>query len=851
MSERADEMTADSLALSRWGSPVEGVSALAELALDLRWSWNHASDEVWRRLDPVLWELTHNPWAVLQAVSRDRIAREQADPAFRQRVDELVQIKRQALQRSAWFQKVHAQSSVSCVAYFSMEFMLSEALPIYSGGLGNVAGDQLKAASDLGVPVVGIGLLYQQGYFRQVIDRDGTQQAVFPYNDPGQLPIVPLRRANGEWLRLQLDLPGYPIWLRAWEVQVGRAKLYLLDSNDAANYPAYRGITSELYGGEARLRLMQELVLGIGGWRLLGSLGIEPDVCHLNEGHAAFAVLERARSFMTASGQSFEVALAATRAGNLFTTHTAVPAGFDRYAPGLIGNALGDYARKKLGIALEDLLALGRENAQDSAESFNMAYLAVRGCAAVNGVSRLHGEVSRHLFQPIFPRWPTVEVPVGHVTNGVHTPTWDSGAADNLWTIACGKDRWRETTESLEQHIRGVADATLWHLRNTSREALIEYARERLARDLVASGASSDEVQVAGQIFDPQVLTVGFARRFAAYKRPNLLLHDPERLLRLLTDARHPMQLVLAGKAHPADEVGQRLIKQWVQFIRHTAARQHVIFLSDYDMLLTEHLVQGADLWVNTPRRPWEASGTSGMKVLVNGGINLSELDGWWAEAYTPAVGWALGDGQEHGEDPAQDALEAAALYELLEREVVPEFYARDEQGIPLAWVARMRESMAQLTARFSANRVVREYAEKYYIPAARAYRARAADNGAAAARIVAWQRELAQGWRGLRFGEVRARTEQGQHVFEAEVHLDGLDPDALRIEIYAEGIAADAPVRQEMQRLPQQLRATSAHVYRARLPADRPIDDFTARIVPHYAGAVTPLEAPYILWQR
>jgi starch phosphorylase len=851
MSEHADEKAADSLALARWVPPVEGVSALAELALDLRWSWNHASDEVWRRLDPVLWELTHNPWGVLQTVSRDRIACELADPAFRQRVDELVQIRRQALQKSAWFQRAHAQSPVICVAYFSMEFMLSEALPIYSGGLGNVAGDQLKAASDLGVPVVGIGLLYQQGYFRQVIDRDGAQQAMYPYNDPGQLPIVPLRRPNGEWLRLQLDLPGYPIWLRAWEVQVGRAKLYLLDSNDAANYPAYRGITSELYGGEPNLRLMQELVLGIGGWRLLSSLGIEADVCHLNEGHAAFAVLERARSFMAVSGQPFDVALAATRAGNLFTTHTAVPAGFDRFAPDLIGHALGDYAREKLGIALEDLLALGRENPQDTAESFNMAYLAVRGCATVNGVSRLHGNVSRHLFQPLFPRWPTHEVPVGHVTNGVHTPTWDSSDADDLWTKACGKDRWREATESLEKHIRGVADATLWELRSVSRRTLINYARERLARDLVAAGASSDEVQAASQMFDPQVLTLAFARRFAAYKRPNLLLHDPERLLRLLTDVQHPVQLVLAGKAHPADGFGQSLIKQWVQFIRHTAARQHVIFLSDYDMLLTEHLVQGADLWVNTPRRPWEASGTSGMKILVNGGINLSELDGWWAEAYTPAVGWALGDGQEHGDDPARDAIEAEALYEILERQVVPEFYARDEQGIPVAWVARMRESMAQLTARFSANRVVRQYAANYYIPAARSYRERAADHGAAAVRMVDWQRRLAQAWSALHFGEVRARTEQGQHVFEADVYLDGLDPEAVRVEIYGEGVAGGAPVRQEMQRLRQQQGATLAYLYRACLSADRPIGDFTPRIVPKCAGAAIPIESAYILWQR
>ena len=349
---------------------VEGFDALAELALDMRSSWNHATDQVWRQLDPVLWELTHNPWVVLQTVSREKLQGVLADPAFRKNVDDLVQVRRDAAEAPAWFQQTYPQSPLRCVAYFSMEFMLSEALPIYSGGLGNVAGDQLKAASDLGVPVIGVGLLYQQGYFRQVIDQDGAQEALFPYNDPGQLPIAPLRQPNGEWLRLQLDLPGYPIWLRAWQVQVGRLKLYLLDSNDAANFPPYRGITSELYGGGAYLRLMQELVLGIGGWRLLAALGIEPEVCHLNEGHAAFAVLERARSFMQVTGQSFEVALAVTRAGNLFTTHTAVAAGFDRFAPALIERYLGGYAEQKLGIPLSDLLALGRQNPNEPAENF-------------------------------------------------------------------------------------------------------------------------------------------------------------------------------------------------------------------------------------------------------------------------------------------------------------------------------------------------------------------------------------------------------------------------------------------------------------------------------------------------
>lgn len=830
---------------------VEGFDSLAELALDMRSSWNHATDQVWRELDPVLWELTHNPWVVLQTVSREKLQRDLAEPAFRKNIDDLLQARRDAAAAPAWFQQTYPQSPLSCVAYFSMEFMLGEALPIYSGGLGNVAGDQLKAAGDLGVPVIGVGLLYQQGYFRQVIDQDGAQEALFPYNDPGQLPIAPLRHPDGGWLRLQLDLPGYPIWLRAWQVQVGRLQLYLLDSNDAANFPPYRGITSELYGGGPYLRLMQELVLGIGGWRLLATLGIEPEVCHLNEGHAAFAVLERTRSFMQATGQSFEVALAVTRAGNLFTTHTAVAAGFDRFAPSLIERYLGGYAEQRLGITLPDLLALGRQNPNDPAEDFNMAYLAIRGSGAVNGVSRLHGKVSRQLFEPLFPRWPADEVPVGHVTNGVHTPTWDSAAADDLWTEACGKDRWSGATEALEDDIRRISDGRLWRFRTAASMSLVEYAREGLSRQLAASGASPEAVDGAKQLFDPHTLTLGFARRFATYKRPNLLLHDPERLLRILINPQRPVQLIMAGKAHPADQAGQALIREWTHFIQRPEVRPHVIFLSDYDMLLTEQLVQGVDLWLNTPRRPWEACGTSGMKVLVNGGINLSELDGWWAEAYAPEVGWALGDGLEHDADPAWDATEAEALYDLLEREVIPEFYTRDEHGIPGAWVARMRESMAQLTPRYSSNRAVREYTEQYYLPAASAYRERAGDKGAFGVQTVNWRHGLDQKWSALRFGEVTVETRGGQHVFEVQVCLNDLDPKAVRVELYAEGVVGGAPLRQEMTHLRRPADASGGHVYTASVSAERPSAHYTARVVPHCDGVSIPLEDARVVWQR
>jgi glycogen phosphorylase len=554
---------------------------------------------------------------------------------------------------------------------------------------------------------------------------------------------------------------------------------------------------------------------------------------------------------MEETGQPFDVALAVTRAGNLFTTHTAVAAGFDLFTPALMEQYLGGYAEKQLGIPLHDLLALGRRDPNDSSESFNMAYLAIRGSGAVNGVSRLHGKVSRNLFAPLFPRWPVEEVPVGNVTNGVHMPSWDSAPADDLWTKACGKDRWLGTTETLEQDVRRISDARLWEFRIAASKSLVEYARERLSRQLAASGASPEAVDGAKHLFDPNALTLGFARRFATYKRPNLLLHDPERLLRLLTDRERPVQLILAGKAHPADQAGQALIQEWTHFIRRPEARPHVLFLSDYDMLLTEHLVQGVDVWINTPRRPWEACGTSGMKVLVNGGINLSELDGWWAEAYTPELGWALGDGREHGDDPAWDAAEAEALYGLLEREVIPEFYARDENGIPTAWIARMRESMARLTPRFSANRTVREYTEQHYLPAAAAYRERAADNGAMGVELVNRQRSLEQNWSNLRFGEMKVATDGGNHVFEVQVYLSGLDPNTVQVELYADGVNGGAPVRKEMKCVRQPAGASGDYVYSADVSAARPATDYTARVISQHNGAAVPLEATQILWQR
>ncbi len=832
-------------------SGIDEFDSLSDYALDMRCSWNHEADEIWLQLEPDLWNLTHNAWVVLQTVSKDKFKKIASDPVFRKKVEDLTQSKEDAIKGPAWFQKNYPGSPLTTVAYFSMEFMLSESLPIYSGGLGNVAGDQLKSASDLGVPVVGIGLLYQQGYFRQAIDNNGDQQALYPFNDPGQLPVIPLRASNGEWLRLEIELPGYSVWLRAWQVQIGRIKLFLLDSNDAANLPAHRGITSELYGGGPELRLKQELVLGIGGWRLLNALGIHPEVCHLNEGHAAFAILERAFTFMQDTGQSFDVALTATRAGNLFTTHTAVAAGFDSFSPSLIDQYLGAYAEQKLGISCHRLLELGRRDPGNESENFNMAYLAIRGSGSANGVSRLHGEVSRQLFGQLFPKWPINEVPVGYITNGVHMPTWDSKEADAIWTEACGKDRWLGMCNTINKNIHNVADEKLWEMRTHANKALIQFAREHFPKQLLGSGLSPDTAERAKYLFDPDILTLGFARRFATYKRPNLLLHDPQRLSRLLTNPDFPVQLIIAGKAHPADHDGQELIKEWIQFIRQKNIHPPVIFLSDYDMHISENLVQGVDVWINTPRRPWEASGTSGMKVLVNGGINLSELDGWWAEAYTPEVGWALGDGKEHGDDPAIDAIEAEQLYNILEQQVVPEFYNRNEKGVPTRWISRMRESMSQLTPRFSADRTVREYTEKHYIPAASAYLDRSANKGDKGKQMTEKIDILKQKWDSVRFGEIKISTVKNQQQFNVEIFISDLDPDLLQVELFADGINGEPPVIFKMKRETKPPAQTGRYYYNASVNSVRPASDYTARLITGIPDFSVPLEASLISWQH
>ena len=825
---------------------------LRDLAGDLRWTWSHTADSLWRTVDPASWDRSENPWSILQDVRRARLEQLAADPTFLGELGRLDDARQRYLHDPGWFGETFPDRPIRRVAYFCMEFGLAEALPLYAGGLGVLAGDFLKGASDLGVPLVGVGLLYQEGFFRQAIDELGRQREVFPYSDPTSLPIEPVLTAGGEWLRVPLAFPGRTLHVRVWQARVGRVTLYLLDTNDPLNSPIDRGITGKLYQGSPMVRFLQQVVLGIAGWRALLALGIDVDVCHLNEGHAAFAILERARTYMQRMGLSFREALWVTRAGNVFTTHTPVDAAFDRFDAETIAS-FRPYVREYiagLGLAVDDLIALGRKDPRDAAEPFKPAYLAIRCSAAVNGVSRLHGEVSRRLFGGLFPRWPEAEVPVGHVTNGVHVPSWDSPGIDALWEEACGKERWRGALEAVSEPMRCVTDQRLWETKARDRERLVHVVRLRLARQLGFRGADAESLARAAHVFDANTLTLGFARRFVAYKRPTLLLDDPDRLERLLTRPEHPVQIVVAGKAHPDDSAAAALITAWVEFAARPAVRDRVVFLEDYDITLAEELVRGVDVWVNTPRRPWEACGTSGMKVLANGGLNVSTLDGWWAEAYDPGVGWRIGNDGDPAE-PGADAADAARLYDVLEREIVPAFYTRDATGIPTRWLERIRTSMAQLAPRFSANRMVREYVTNTYVPAAHALHVRECDNGRVGRELATWHERIQRDWHAVHFGRLEVNDEGGHRTVAVPVYLGTLEPADVAVELYADPIAGEPPARLTMDRVGDLPGAVHGALYRVEIPVTRPASDYTPRVIAAHPTARVPIEAWPIAWYR
>ena len=835
------------------------LQCLHKLSLNLRWSWHHPTIELFRTLDADLWEETgHNPRLILGRIGQKRLAELCGDEAFLAQMDRESANLDEYLAGAGWFAGEHPEALGIQIAYFSAEFGLTECIPNYAGGLGLLAGDHLKSSSDLGVPLTGVGLLYQGGYFHQYLNADGWQQETHPINDFNNLPIQPVEDGAGTPLRVYIDFPERQLAVQIWKAQVGRVPLYLLDTNVAENTADDRQVTGALYGGDRELRIQQEIVLGIGGLRALHALGIRPTVCHMNEGHSAFLGPERTRMIMEELNFPYPEARQVAAAGCIFTTHTPVAAGFDRFEPGLVEKYFREYARR-LGLTVEQFLACGRQGTSDPNEPFNMAFLAARHSAYTNGVAKLHGLVTRKMAQPMWAGYPLDEVPIGSVTNGIHTRSWISMEMSALLNRYLGP-QWGEKPADtiLWQRIDRIPDQELWRVHEIRRERLVHYARARLASQVRQRGGTDAEITVAAGILSPDALTIGFARRFATYKRATLLLRDVERLKRILTDPRRPVQILLAGKAHPHDTEGKELIRQIIRFARDPQVRRSVVFLEDYDISVARYLVQGADVWLNTPRRPNEASGTSGMKLLANGGLNLSILDGWWDEAYDREVGWAIGHGEEYSNPDYQDQVESEALYHILENDVVPLFYDRDAAGIPRGWLAKMKASMKRLSPVFSTNRMVAEYAERFYLPAASRLIRLSGDKSRALS-LMDWRKRLRA--QGAEVKVTQVGVDGGSGEFQvgskvkvtARVFLGSLSPGDVRVHAYYGVLTAEGQIGKgsHVDLALGQSRGTE-HLYEGEVECGESGSCGVAvRVVPFHEDALIPYEVPWVRWEE
>ncbi len=771
----------------------ERLLALQKLAYNLWWCWNADAVALFSKIAPAQFEeLDHSPVRLGYAIDQARLEALAADDSFLAHLDRVEAAMEHYLNAKTWFQETHPGEKALKIAYFSMEFGIHESVPVYSGGLGVLAGDHLKSASDLGLPLVGVSMMYREGYFRQYLNADGWQQERYPENDFFSLPLIAETNPDGTPILVSVTLPGRDVSLKIWRIQVGRVPLYLLDANIPENRVEDRGITSQLYGGDQTTRIQQEIVLGIGGMRALRALGQEPSVCHMNEGHAAFSSLERVRQLIGDEKTDFATASEAVKAGTVFTTHTPVPAGNDVFPPALMDQYFGDYHRQ-LGLDRAAFFALGRQNPSDDSEPFGMTVLAIKMANTSNGVSKLHGTVSQKMWNAIWPTLASVEVPITSITNGIHTQSWISPEMGQLY------DRYlhvqweaKPTEHAVWTKLDGVPDGELWRTHEKCRTRLIAFARLRLKRQLKRRGAPPSELAAAEEALDPDALTIGFARRFATYKRGDLVFRDAARLAAIVNSTTRPVQFVFAGKAHPKDQGGKELISRVVQSARLPDFRKRVVFIEDYDMNVARHMVHGVDVWLNNPRRPLEASGTSGMKIAVNGGLNLSILDGWWVEGNELAVdnGWAIGSGEEYTDLTYQDEVESRLLYELLERDIAPAFYQRDADGLPREWIRRMKKAISTLVPVFNTNRMVEEYLNRCYLPAHLREAKLTASQLAPAAELAEWRKRLGAAWSDVRIETVEAPTGQTLLVgkdfpVKVKVNLGSIRPDEVDVQLY------------------------------------------------------------------
>ena len=769
----------------------ERLQALQKLAYNLWWCWNSDAVALFRRIDVELFEaLDHSPVKLLGATPQSRFEQLLGDDGFLAHMDRVEAAFNHYMAAPTWFQETYGTDAGVRIAYFSAEFGIHESVPVYSGGLGVLAGDHLKSASDLGVPLCGVSLMYREGYFRQYLNADGWQQERYPENDFFNLPLIPETRPDGTPLTIGVQLPGREVFAKVWRIQVGRVPLYLIDCNIPQNRPEDRNITAQLYGGDQNTRIQQEIVLGIGGLRALKALGREPTVCHMNEGHSAFCALERIRSLMEEQGLDYATAFEAVKAGTCFTTHTPVPAGNDAFPPHMIETYLGDYMRA-LKLDRSAFLGLGRQNPRDENEPFGMTVLAIKTSNTSNGVSKLHGQVSRKMWKNIWPGLPEVEVPISSITNGVHTQSWISPEIGQIYDRYLGV-QWEErpTDFDIWKRVDHIPDGELWRTHERCRERLVAFARSRLRLQLKRRGATPSEVEFADEVLDPDALTIGFARRFATYKRGTLIFRHLDRLEKILNDKDRPVQFIFAGKAHPRDNGGKELIAQVVQMARKAEYRRRIVFLEDYDMNIARHMVHGVDVWLNNPRRPLEASGTSGMKVCCNGGINLSVLDGWWVEGYEGDNGWAIGSGEEYTDLTYQDEVESRSIYDLIEQEIAPAFYTRGGDGVPRAWLKRMKRSISTNVPVFNTNRMVQEYADRCYVPSYRRFAKLSADHLREAATLAKWRKRLQESWGSIHVDAIEAPSADPLRVgaelpVKVRVSLGQFTPDDVEVQLY------------------------------------------------------------------
>ncbi|MBN2063353.1 MAG: alpha-glucan family phosphorylase [Sedimentisphaerales bacterium] len=759
------------------------LSRLNDLAQNLWWSWDHDCVNLFRRLDRELWEeCYHNPVKMLGKISQERLEAARQDLGFISHMERVLDCFDEYMAKPL--------TSKEVTVYFSAEFGLNECLPIYSGGLGILAGDHLKSASDLSLNLVGVGLLYRQGYFSQYLNADGWQQESYPENDFFNMPVELMKWEDGRPIRFHIDIGGNDVVVQIWRVRVGRISLYLLDTNLRCNRIEDRQITSQLYGGDSNMRIRQEILLGIGGFTAMKTLMIEPTVCHMNEGHAAFMSLERVRRLMLEKKLNFHQAREATRVANVFTTHTPVPAGHDAFSPALMEKYFKTY-HAELGISWQEFLTFGRVNPEDIHAPFSMTNLAIKMSNSCNGVSKLHGEVSRHMCSNLWPGVPVEEVPIDSVTNGIHVKSWLSYEMAQLFDRYLGPD-WRERTDRKEifQHVDEIPDAELWRTHERRRERLVAFARRRMRMQMAHRGVGPTELSTADEVLDPEVLTIGFARRFATYKRANLLFSDRARLEKILGDPEMPVQIIFAGKAHPRDNEGKDLIREIVHYIQNTRLRNKIVFLENYDMNVARYLVQGVDVWLNNPRRGMEASGTSGMKVLGNGGLNASILDGWWCEGYSPEVGWAIGKGESYHDKNYEDEVESHALYNLLENEIVPTFYDVGKDKLPRKWIKMMKESIKNICPEFSTERMVEEYDSRYYGKARENY-SKFFDKDCSKAIVLSdWKQGISDRWKEVRIDKVELISKNELQVgsdleVRCQVYLGSIAPSDVVVELY------------------------------------------------------------------